>query len=120
LSVELPGSQDHITSGVTLSERIDFSESMGIDEGRASTHPPPRPACLVGQVLVSERRIVVVRVVQRVDPVRAEHVSFSDGFVAPPVVGLAGELEDRHDTVTGIPASASSDMSGYVILAVTE
>lgn len=33
----LPGSQDHITSAVTFSERFDFAELFGIDEGGAAT-----------------------------------------------------------------------------------
>ena len=35
---------------------------------------------------------------QGVDPVRTEHVRVTDRVVSPPVVGLAGELEDptRH------------------------
>lgn len=45
---------------------------------RPPTHPPPRSPGLVGQVSVSERRVVMVRVVQRVDPVRAEHVRIRD------------------------------------------
>ncbi len=36
-SVGLPGSQDHITSAVTFSERFDFTELFGIDEGGAAT-----------------------------------------------------------------------------------
>lgn len=34
--VGLPGSQDHITSAVTFSERFDFTELFGIDEGGAA------------------------------------------------------------------------------------
>jgi hypothetical protein len=41
-AVGLPGSQDHITSAVTFSERFDFMELFGIDEGGAATalHKP--------------------------------------------------------------------------------
>jgi hypothetical protein len=41
-TVGLPSSQDHITSAVTFSERFDFVELYGIDEGGAATalHKP--------------------------------------------------------------------------------
>src|SRR5690606_31886668 len=82
---------------------------------RPPAHPPPCAACFVSEVAVTERRIVLMRVVEGVDPIRAEHVRVADRVVAPPVVGLRASLRTRHDTVTGIPASASSDTSGYVI-----
>ncbi len=65
---------------------------------RPPAHPPPRPTGFVGKVSIPERRVVVMRVMQRVDPIRAEHVRVPDRDVAPPVVGLSCELEDptRH------------------------
>lgn len=65
---------------------------------RPPAHPPPRSTSFVGEVSVAERRVSMVRVMQRVDPIRAEHIGVPDRVVSPPVVGLAGELEDpaRH------------------------
>ncbi len=58
----------------------------------------------------------MVRVVAGGDSVRMQNVCVPDRVVAPPVVELTGELQTGHDTVTGIPASASLAMSGYGIL----
>ena len=65
---------------------------------RPPAHPPARPPGLVSEVPVAERRVVVVRVMQGVDPVRTEHVGVADGVASPPVVGLSCELQDptRH------------------------
>ena len=60
---------------------------------RPATHPPASPARLVGQVSVAERRVLVVRIVQRIDPIGAEHIRVPDRVASPPVVGLAGELK---------------------------
>ncbi len=73
---------------------------------RPAAHPPPSPPRFVSEVSVAERRIVVMCVVQRVDPIRAEHVGIPDRGVAPPIVGLASELQNpaRHrdgDAVRG-------------------
>ena len=65
---------------------------------RPTAHPPPRTPRLISQVAVPERRVVMVRVTQCVDPMRAEHVRVPDRVASPPVVGLSCELEDpaRH------------------------
>jgi len=65
---------------------------------RPATHPPPCAACFVSEVSVTERRVVLMRVVEGVDPIRAEDVRVADRVIAPPVVGLSCELQDpaRH------------------------
>lgn len=68
--------------------------------------------CFAGEKPISELGIVAMGIEQGIRPVRPVQFGSGDRIGEPPVVGLAGELEDPARHRHGNPSAASSFTSG--------